>query len=120
MKLAQRLAIGVPILASVVVLGTLMGCSTPAALAPVSRADIAAIEVSVTEAERVAKICLDQTVGPCTVPGTRLVIIRDAHAAHDAFKRLQVASAAGAPAAMVAVQEALRLLTAETPAVSAN
>jgi hypothetical protein len=118
MKLSHRLAIGGPTLAAVVLAGTLMGCSTPAAVAPVSRADIAAIEVSVTEAERVAKICLDQTVGPCTVPATRAVIIRDAHAAHDAFRRLQVESAAGAPAAMVAVQEALRLLTSETPVVN--
>ena len=87
-----------------------------AAFAPVSKADIAVAEVALTEAIRVANTCLKIEIGPCNVPATRKVIIADVHVAYDAFKRLQAATDAGSSAAMVVVNEAIRALTAATPA----
>lgn len=105
----------------------LAACSTTGGsptTAPVTKAQIAAIEVSVTEAERLAKVYLDQPVcpaaapavpTPCSVPATRLKVITQAHAAHDAFLTLQGASAAQAPAALAATLAALQLLQEATP-----
>lgn len=101
-------------------LGLLAGCSSPL-VKPVSLADIAAIEVTLTEAERVAGIythaapCAVPAVQPCAIPKLVLTIRADAHAAHDRFKELQAATVAGRPAAMAVLTTALNVLTAETP-----
>lgn len=87
--------------------------------APVSKAGIAALEVSVTEAIRVANLCLLQRVGPCGVQDTRTAIIADEHAAADAFKQLQAAPASGQPAAVALVNSILSRLTTETPPIPA-
>lgn len=79
---------------------------------PVSKAEIAATEVSLTEAVKVANLCLAQAVGPCTVPATRLAIIGDAHSAYEAFKILQSSKS---PAATTALTIAIAQLIRDTP-----
>lgn len=90
----------------------------------VTKAQITAIEVSVTEAEVLAKAYLDQPVcpapAPCSVPATRAKVIHDAHAAHDAFLVLQAAKAPDAGTAMSLTLAAIAVLKSDTPAVPAN
>lgn len=104
-----------PMLAFLAALAT-NGCTS----GPVSKADIAAVEVSLTEAVRVANICLAQSVGPCTVPTTRTAIIADVHSAHDTFKQVQRDNNAGLPVSLTALNVILSRLTSETPAVPAS
>lgn len=104
------------------IIGTTLGC-TPnstgvvSATAPVSKADIAALEVSLTEAISVANTCLAQTVGPCVTPATRATVIADVHTAHDAFKKVQADNNAGLPVVLTAVNLAMSKLTSDTPAI---
>ena len=106
--------------------GFLAGCGnsatgpTGAVNRPVSRADLAALEVSTTEAIRLANRCLELKVGPCGDPASRLAIIADEHKAVDAFRCVQSASAADQPAAVALANEALAQLTAVTPPIPAG
>jgi hypothetical protein len=93
-----------------------------ATLNPVSPADVATLEESVTIADTLA---LDYTSLPacpaaapaCSVATTKQAIKRYAQAAHDAVKTLQASSAADAPAALQAAEVALAALQASIPAV---
>lgn len=90
------------------------GCGS-SATKPASKADIAAVEVSLTSAIRLANTCLAQTVGPCRVTATRAKLIADIHTAHDAFKQVQAMNAAGTPVTLSLVTTAMSQLVADTP-----
>lgn len=87
--------------------------------APVSKAKIAAVEVSTTTAINLANRCLSLNIGPCGVAASRLQIIAAEHEANSAFLRLQQASADGQAAALALANEALRQLAVLTPPVPA-
>lgn len=108
----------IPLLFLTLILAGCGNATTQTATAPVSKADIAALEVSVTEAVKVANLCLTNKVGPCGVVTSRAVIIADIHEAGDAFHRLQTASASGQAAALAAANEALLQLTNVTPVIT--
>lgn len=110
------------ILALFLGLPLLTGCgwlSSPA-LQPVSKSNVAAVEVTLTTAVRLANVCLGMTVGPCA-PGTplRAKIITDIHAADAAFLQVQADNDAGKSVTMTAINLAITELTAETPLVPA-
>jgi predicted small lipoprotein YifL len=114
-----------PLLIAVAVF-SLAGCgsngSLSSATAPVSKADIAAVEVSLTTALNLANKCLGatpaQALVPCQSPTLRAVMIADEHKAVQAFTTLQNASADGQPAALAAVNVALQQLASETPSAA--
>ena len=91
------------------------GCTA----SPPTKAQIAATEVAVTQAERLAKTYLDRPVcpapAPCSAPATRVRVIHDAHAAHVAFLVLQNASEANAQASMAMVEAAIAVLKSDLP-----
>lgn len=91
----------------------MMGCTPGQPIGAISKAQIAAVEVSVTQAELLAGKCLAVRIGPCGVPATRATIIAAAHDAHDTFKQLQ---AAPSPTALTAAELALTRLAAAIPA----
>lgn len=106
--------------------GLVAGCAgtagvTPASVnAPVSKSQIAAVEVSTTTAINLANRCLSLNIGPCGVAASRATIIAAEHEASDAFDRLRTASASGQPAALAAANEALRQLAVLTPPIPAG
>lgn len=100
----------------------LTACTAGPGAAPgVSKAQVAAIEVTLTETLRLVKLYTDLPVcpapAPCSVPGTRVTLITDSHAAYGAFKRLQ---ATPSDITLAATQVALDLLRNETPVVPAK
>lgn len=98
-------------------------CSPGTPASPgISKAQIAAVEVTLTEAERLVKRYTDLPVcpapgTPCSTPGVRMTLIADSHAAYGAFKQFQ---AAPSQVTLEAAQLAIALLTRETPAGSAQ
>lgn len=102
--------------------GLLSGCSSPA-VAPVSPAQVAAVESGVTIAETLA---LNYTRLPpcpnvskvCADPATKAKIKLDGQRAYDAVKTLQASSAEGAPAALAAAQAALAAFQTSIPATN--
>ena len=93
----------------------LVACSA----APVSPAEVAALETGVTIAETLA---LDYTRLPpcpaapaCADPATKVRIKANGLRAHDAVVALRASSAADAPAAYAAAVAALAALEASTP-----
>lgn len=82
---------------------------------PVSKSDIAAVEVTLTEAIRMANVCLNSGVGPCGKPVTRSVIINDELRAFTAFKTLQEANPSDKGMALTALNVALDQLTMDVP-----
>lgn len=103
----------------------LVGCAAspnPAGTAStarvVTKAQIASIEVTTTEAIHAVSVCLAKRVGPCDVPATRRTLIDDSHAAYDAFLALQSAAEDQRYAALVAANSILGKLLNETPRVT--
>ena len=96
----------------------LNACAGPAPTpyTPVSKAQIAAVEVALTAALNTANTCLKQTVGPCASKTIRPKLIDSEHKAVTAFMTLQSASAEGQPAALAALNIYIAELTAATPA----
>lgn len=83
---------------------------------PVSKADIAAIEVTLTSVVRLANVCLQQPVGPCTSPTVRPKLIADIHKAADAFYKVRADNIAGLPVSTTALDLAMSQIVADTPA----
>jgi len=98
----------------------LVGCGTNVTpSAPVSKADIAAVEVTLTAAVNAANTCLNLKAGPCTSPAVRTPMIADIHAAHDTFKQVQRDNNAGLPVSLTALTAVLSRLATETPVAPA-
>lgn len=85
--------------------------------APVSKADIAAVEVALTSAVRLANVCLAQAVGPCTDPVLRPRLIADIGKAGQAFHQVQADNNAGLSVSLTAVTLAVSLIAADTPVI---
>lgn len=84
---------------------------------PVSKADIAAAEISLTSAIRLANVCLIAAAGPCaTGAPLRAQLIADIHKADAAFLKVQADNNAGLPVSLTAMDLAISEITSETPA----
>lgn len=97
----------------------LAGCAgLQSASAPVSKADIAAAEVTLTSAIRLANACLNLPAGPCSQQPLRATMIADIGKAGTAFKQAQSDNNAGLPVTLTALNVAIGQISSETPAAT--
>lgn len=86
--------------------------------APASKADIAATEITLTQAINLANICLNQKpVAACADSNVRTPMIAAIHKADDAFLQVQADAKAGTPVYLSALNQMVAQLTAMTPVV---
>lgn len=108
------------------VLVALSGCDTVSALMhPVSPAEVAAVELALTTAEKLAvnytqlPACGSATATKvCADPTLKAKIKTDDNAAYAAVQTLKSSSASGAPAALTAAQTAIQAFQSDVPAAS--
>jgi len=100
---------------SCVIFGTAVGCSGTDK--PVSKADIAAVEVTLTSAVRLANACLTMPTGPCRDPVLRPNLIADVRKAGEAFYKVRADNDAGQSVSLTALNLAITQLVATTPAI---
>lgn len=97
----------------------LAGCAgLQTASGPVSKADIAAAEVTLTSGIRLANACLNLTTGPCTQQPLRANMIADIAKAGSIFKQVQADNNAGLPVTLTALNVAIGQLSSDTPAAT--
>lgn len=97
----------------------LSGCAgLTSANAPVSKADIAATEVTLTSAIRLANACLNLSSGPCHQQPLRANLIADIQKAGAAFHQVQADNNAGKPVSLTALNTLVGQISSATPAVT--